>query len=178
MAILCSKCGRNEATIHVCQIVEGETTTMDFCADCAPQYPSLGDTTLHLKMYAGGKQEKEIVVERIRRDYPALSPAQLETYQFISACLWVANRKAEAASGQPSIHVAAGEILAVAPAVARERLGAEARARLRAMGLTSSAAFGEAVFALIGQGILGKTPEDRIEDFRVRSAFDEFMQAP
>ena len=39
--MLCAKCQKNEATIHVTTVVGTEQETVDFCRNCAP--PSLGD---------------------------------------------------------------------------------------------------------------------------------------
>ncbi|NCA81539.1 MAG: hypothetical protein EOM72_02160 [Opitutae bacterium] len=45
-------------------------------------------------------------------------------------------------------------------------------------GVRTTRDFGEIVFALLGAGLLGKTEEDRIEDFDDRYDFDAAFRAP
>jgi uncharacterized repeat protein (TIGR04138 family) len=62
-------------------------------------------------------------------------------------------------------HVTAHELLETLRILALERYGANAREQLRSWGVTRCEDFGEIVFALIDNGVFGKRPEDRKEDF-------------
>jgi uncharacterized repeat protein (TIGR04138 family) len=62
-------------------------------------------------------------------------------------------------------HVTAHELLETIRILALERYGTNAREQLRSWGVTRCEDFGEIVFALIDNGVFGKRPEDRKEDF-------------
>ena len=64
-----------------------------------------------------------------------------------------------------SRHVTAHELLETLRILALERYGTNAREQLRSWGVTRCEDFGEIVFALIDNGVFGKRPEDRKEDF-------------
>ena len=64
-----------------------------------------------------------------------------------------------------SRHVTALELLETLRILALERYGTNAREQLRSWGVTRCEDFGEIVFALIDNGVFGKRPEDRKEDF-------------
>ena len=64
-----------------------------------------------------------------------------------------------------SRHVTAHELLDTLRILALERYGTNAREQLRSWGVTRCEDFGEIVFALIDNGVFGKRPEDRKEDF-------------
>ena len=179
MATLCSKCGKNEATIHVCEVVNGVTTSTDLCETCAPApYRSLKDEVLHLQMVRPedrSRIDKEYIISRIQSEFPPLTRDEAEVLAYVSACVGTAIGKASKETGKRPLHVRAHEILAVAAEVAKDKFGPGAQEKLKTLGITSSAAFGEFIYKFIGAGILGKLPADRIEDFQVRSALDEFL---
>ncbi len=50
--MLCAKCGKNEATVHITAIANGKQERVDLCKECAPA--DLGLCTVHPK--AVGKQ--------------------------------------------------------------------------------------------------------------------------
>lgn len=177
--MLCSKCGKNEATVHVCEIGDGRTTTSELCATCAPVVPPSGEI-IHLQMHSPGSRShiaKETIFSLIQDDNSALKPKENVVLSFIVACITKALTKGAKGGVQNPVHVRASEILAVAADVATELYGTGAREKLRTLGIVSSEALGQWVFRFIAEGILGKTADDRIEDFSVRSPLDEFMQA-
>jgi uncharacterized repeat protein (TIGR04138 family) len=65
----------------------------------------------------------------------------------------------------PPGHVTAADLLEIMRILAIERYGSNARAQLGAWGVTRSEDFGEIVFRLAEEGILGLSPEDKKEDF-------------
>lgn len=63
-------------------------------------------------------------------------------------------------------HVSGGELLAVLRELAVEEYGLTAPLVLDHWGVKSTLDFGEIVFQMVGCGLMGKTEEDTIEDFR------------
>jgi len=62
-------------------------------------------------------------------------------------------------------HVTPAELLEALRLLAIERFGSEARTQLRSWGVTRCEDFGEIVFRLNEEGLLGVRPEERPEDF-------------
>ena len=44
--MLCEKCGKNEATYHLKQVVNGKTTETHLCAECAAEAPEFKDLNM------------------------------------------------------------------------------------------------------------------------------------
>ena len=44
--MLCDKCGKNEATYHLKQVINGKTTEMHLCAECAAEEPDFKDLSM------------------------------------------------------------------------------------------------------------------------------------
>ena len=65
----------------------------------------------------------------------------------------------------PRRHVSGQELLAGIVDLARLEFGDLAWTVFREWGITKSEDFGEIVFALVGDGLLGRQPEDSLEDF-------------
>jgi uncharacterized repeat protein (TIGR04138 family) len=62
-------------------------------------------------------------------------------------------------------HAAPKELLDALRSLAIERYGSDAREQLRSWGITRCEDFGEIVFTLIENGMFGKQPEGKKEDF-------------
>ena len=62
-------------------------------------------------------------------------------------------------------HVTASELLDGIRDLAKEKFGFLARTVLENWGLSGTGDFGEIVFSLVNYGLMGKTEEDRREDF-------------
>jgi uncharacterized repeat protein (TIGR04138 family) len=62
-------------------------------------------------------------------------------------------------------HVAGQELLAGVITLARDEFGPLAGTVFEEWGIKSGADVGQIVFALVEAGVLGKQPEDRLEDF-------------
>ena len=63
-------------------------------------------------------------------------------------------------------HVSGQELLAGAVELAREQFGPLAQTVLEEWGLKSSLDVGHVVFHLVDEGLLGREPTDRLEDFQ------------
>lgn len=73
-------------------------------------------------------------------------------------------------------HVTGRELLDGIKHLARREFGPMARPVLSSWGVTSTADFGEIVFNLVNEGILGKTETDSKEDFRDVYDFSEVFE--
>lgn len=75
-------------------------------------------------------------------------------------------------------HVSGGELLQGIRQYALQEFGPMARTVLDRWGIRRCEDFGNIVFNLVGKGVLGKTDEDRIEDFAGGYDFDEAFCQP
>ncbi len=78
----------------------------------------------------------------------------------------------------PKRHVSGRELLDGLREYSLEQLGPMTKTVLNRWGIYTTHDIGEIVFNLVGQGILGKTDEDRIEDFDGGYDFDEAFRRP
>ena len=63
-------------------------------------------------------------------------------------------------------HVSGQELLQGIVDLARQEFGEMGWAVFREWGIRSSEAFGALVFTLVGEGLLGRQPEDSLDDFK------------
>jgi uncharacterized repeat protein (TIGR04138 family) len=92
---------------------------------------------------------------------------RVEAYLFIHAAL----PRAQQIAGKEK-HVTGRELLEGIRQLALERYGLMAKAVLDSWGVRTTDDFGNIVFNLVNAGLLGKTDEDRIEDFHAVYDFD------
>lgn len=111
-------------------------------------------------------------IKEIARDFPDAPPEDRAALVFLHSCLREAHQRTAHTYADPK----AADLLAVAGDVAETLYGETARAELQKMGIVSSATLGELVYRFIEKGILGQSESDRLEDFNVRSALDEFLE--
>ena len=78
----------------------------------------------------------------------------------------------------PARHVTGRELCEGLRDLALKEFGPMARTVLRHWGLNATADVGNIVFNLVGEGILGKTDQDRQEDFTGVYDFDETFSRP
>ncbi len=78
----------------------------------------------------------------------------------------------------PNRHVSGQELLDGLRLFALEQLGPIAKTVLNRWGIHTTRDMGEIVFNLVGEGVLGKTEEDRIEDFENGYDFDTAFRHP
>jgi len=152
----CDQCKQNDATIFLTQIVEGEITKAAFCATCGEPFVQAAAESPQVREYleSHGVDVFAKVADRDGR-------YTKEAFWFVRDGVHHAVRSRAERSG----HVTAHELLETLRILALERYGANAREQLRSWGVTRCEDFGEIVFALIDNGVFGKRPEDRKEDF-------------
>lgn len=115
----------------------------------------------------------ETILENLAERLPGLAPKEYLVGLFLTRCVWKARQSVTRKTD--GNHVSAIETLSVARVVAASVFGGNAKAWLEAIGLTSSARFGEAVYSFANRGMFGIAEHDRIEDFNVHSDFDEYL---
>jgi len=156
------------------------TLMMDkISAAVASEFPAHSvspEEIMMLKLVLKKLKLKKQVAQRIREEteseFPELTPEEREELVFLSICLHEAAQEKSDTYGETR----AADILAVAADVAGTLYDERATDELRKMGIVSSEALGKVVFLMVEKGMLGKSEEDSIEDFNVRSALDDFLE--
>jgi uncharacterized repeat protein (TIGR04138 family) len=152
----CDQCNQNDATIFLTQIVEGEITKAALCATCGEPFVQAAAESPQVRDYLQ-RHRVDVFAEVADRD----ARYTKEAFWFVRDGVHQAVRSRAGGSG----HVTAHELLETLRILALERYGTNAREQLRSWGVTRCEDFGEIVFALIDNGVFGKRPEDRKEDF-------------
>ena len=152
----CDQCKQNAATIFLTQIVEGEITKAAFCATCGEPFVQAAAESPQVREYLES-HGVDVFAEVADRD----GRYTKEAFWFVRDGVHHAVRSRAERSG----HVTAHELLETLRILALERYGTKAREQLRSWGVTRCEDFGEIVFALIDNGVFGKRPEDRKENF-------------
>jgi uncharacterized repeat protein (TIGR04138 family) len=152
----CDQCKQNDATIFLTQIVEGEITKAALCATCGEPFVQAAAESPQVRDYLQ-RHRVDVFAEVADRD----ARYTKEAFWFVRDGVHQAVRSRAGGSG----HVTAHELLETLRILALERYGTNAREQLRSWGVTRCEDFGEIVFALIDNGVFGKRPEDRKEDF-------------
>jgi uncharacterized repeat protein (TIGR04138 family) len=152
----CDQCKQNDATIFLTQIVEGEITKAALCATCGEPFVQAAAESPQVRDYLQ-RHRVDVFAEVADRD----ARYTKEAFWFVRDGVHQAVRSRAGGSR----HVTAHELLETLRILALERYGTNAREQLRSWGVTRCEDFGEIVFALIDNGVFGKRPEDRKEDF-------------
>ena len=152
----CDQCKPNDATIFLTQIVEGEITKAALCATCGEPFVQAAAESPQVRDYLQ-RHRVDVFAEVADRD----ARYTKEAFWFVRDGVHQAVRSRAGGSR----HVTAHELLESLRILALERYGTNAREQLRSWGVTRCEDFGEIVFALIDNGVFGKRPEDRKEDF-------------
>ena len=152
----CDQCKQNDATIFLTQIVEGEITKAALCATCGEPFVQAAAESPQVRDYLQ-RHRVDVFAEVADRD----ARYTKEAFWFVRDGV---HRAVQSRAGG-SRHVTAHELLETLRILALERYGTNAREQLRSWGVTRCEDFGEIVFALIDNGVFGKRPEDRKEDF-------------
>jgi len=156
--MLCEKCHKQEATIHLARIVAGAMTSHDYCGDCGE--PVLTD------FHEGAARPALLNPADIWSDAldQVLTPGDdyaKAAYLFIFDGLERAMTRRKQGP-----HVTGRELLEALHDLAQEKFGRKAKATLNAWGVFTCEDFGEMVFSLVGWRMLAKTPTDSMDDFR------------
>ena len=152
----CDQCKQDDATIFLTQIVEGEITKAALCATCGEPFVQAAAESPQVRDYLQ-RHRVDVFAEVADRD----ARYTKEAFWFVRDGVHQAVRSRAGGSR----HVTAHELLESLRILALERYGTNAREQLRSWGVTRCEDFGEIVFALIDNGVFGKRPEDRKEDF-------------
>jgi uncharacterized repeat protein (TIGR04138 family) len=164
----CDQCKQNDATIFLTQIVEGEITKAALCATCGEPFVQAAAESPQVRDYLQ-RHRVDVFAEVADRD----ARYTKEAFWFVRDGVHQAVRSRAGGSR----HVTANELLETLRILALERYGTNAREQLRSWGVTRCEDFGEIVFALIDNGVFGKRPEDRKEDFENGYDFATAFQA-
>ena len=116
----------------------------------------------------------DALAELVQED-PRYSEA---AYYFIREALDHAIKMYDKPLEGPGRHVSGKELLQGIRDFALQEYGAMARTVLNAWGIEETADFGHLVFNLVEKNVLGKTEEDKLEDFENGYDFDEAFAAP
>ena len=101
-----------------------------------------------------------------------------QAYHFVREALDFTIKLMEKPIEGPGRHVKGGELLEGIRQYALQEYGPMSLTVLKQWGVTRCEDFGEIVFNLVGKGVLGKTEEDRKEDFAGGYDFDVAFRKP
>jgi uncharacterized repeat protein (TIGR04138 family) len=165
--MLCEKCGQRPATTHVCSIISGQMKTSDLCSECGKD--AAGDVeNINISEFQRTLMRKSLEPITAKDDrYNAM------VYAFVMEAVTFAKiMKTECGSVSTVDNISAGQLLEVLRVLALLRFGHGTKARLSEWGVRRCEDFGEIIFNLVEAGLLGKSPEDRKEDFQGGYDFD------
>jgi uncharacterized repeat protein (TIGR04138 family) len=157
----CCKCGAPDATIHLTQIVNGESETRDYCEKCAPNLIQESLKKLKRPAMEGGAQF-QARYEKIHSGDPRFAR---KAYEFVLKSLSHALEEETAKRQGFPPHRTARQLIEACESLAKRSYGKEAGAQLKAWGVQTSGDIGDIVFHLVENGFLGKKPEETRADF-------------
>lgn len=114
-------------------------------------------------------------LRQIVRDDPRYD---LDAYLFLRETLDLAVRLFNKPSDGPARHVSGQELLEAIRQHALQEYGPMALRVLQSWGVRRTEDFGEIVFNMVERGVLGKTEEDKKEDFRGCYDFADAFEKP
>jgi uncharacterized repeat protein (TIGR04138 family) len=103
---------------------------------------------------------------------------QAEAYAFLREALDFTVRALQRPQAGPQRHVSGQELLQGIRSYALQEFGPIAGTVLRTWGIRGTEDFGNIVFNMVESGVLGKTDQDRREDFADGYDFDEAFVKP
>ena len=121
------------------------------------------------------QQSLEKVFERLVQEDPRYP---VEAYLFLREALDFTMRLMSKPENGPGRHVTGQELLEGIRQFALQEFGPVTATVLRTWGLTRTEDFGEMVFNLVNRGLLGKTEQDRKEDFSGGYDFRTAFESP
>jgi uncharacterized repeat protein (TIGR04138 family) len=116
--------------------------------------------------------------EALRKIVAADPRYETQAYHFVREALDFTVKMLSKPVDGPGRHVSGAELLDGIRQHALQEFGPIAKTVLNRWGISHSEDFGEIVFNLVEQGILGRTDEDKREDFRGGYTFDEAFVRP
>lgn len=122
------------------------------------------------------EQQFSEVVDLIRKEDPRFGKG---AYRFVQQALdFTMRRRQKREPHSRSRHVSGQELLEGIREFALEQYGPMARLLFKEWGIEECHHFGEIVFQLVDYGVLGKTEDDKLEDFYGVYDFDEAFCDP
>jgi uncharacterized repeat protein (TIGR04138 family) len=115
------------------------------------------------------------VVNKIRSQHPAFA---VDAYFFVREALDFTSKKLKKPAEGVQRHVSGHELLDGIRDFTLREFGPMAFTVLNSWNLTRTDDFGEIVFQLVEAGVLGKTPEDKKEDFSAHYDFHKAFVEP
>jgi len=117
----------------------------------------------------------EEAVLRIVEEDPRFAP---DAYQFVREALDDGTALFKKTAVGVGRHLSGGELLEAFRRRALSQFGPMSARVLKTWGVTRTEDVGDIVFHLVDIGVLGKTSDDRPEDFQNGYSFDEAFEAP
>ena len=102
----------------------------------------------------------------------------LEAYVFLRLALDFTIRTLNKPTSGPARHITGQELLDGIRRYALQEFGPITRTVLDTWGITRTEDFGNLVFNLVSHGVLGKTDQDKVEDFSNGYSFQTAFTAP
>jgi len=119
--------------------------------------------------------EFDAAIEKIEAEDPRFDP---DAYRFVREALDDGVVLFKKTAKGPRRHLSGEELLEAFRLRALREFGPMSARVLKNWGLHSTDDVGKIVFRLVEAGVLGKTPEDRMEDFQSRYSFEEAFVMP
>lgn len=171
----CDKCRKNDATIFLTQVTEGDTVKVSLCRTCGEPFTLGAISPGALTASDGGGKVLETLINEPFNKVASNDPRYAkEAFWFVRDGVDNAVR----ALSRESRHVTPAELLEALRLLAIERYGAGAREQLGSWGVQRCEDFGEIVFTLIEHGLFGKQPGDTKEDFERGYDFEAAFRTP
>ncbi|NBU68105.1 MAG: hypothetical protein EBS49_00490 [Verrucomicrobia bacterium] len=117
----------------------------------------------------------EHAIAKLREENPRFAPA---AYHFVRRALDHSLRQLKRTDAARPAHVSGKELLEGFRDLALEEFGPMAKMVLEDWGVTRCAEVGEIVFQLVSLGVLGKSEDDRMDDFAELWSFSEAFDVP
>ena len=114
-------------------------------------------------------------VERITKEFPRYDG---QVYYFLREALDFTIKMFDKPVDGPARHVSGSELLDGIRKYALQEFGPITKTVLNRWGIQTCEDFGEIVFIMVEKGVLGKTDEDRKEDFSGGYDFDTAFKKP
>ena len=125
--MLCNMCGKNEATVHIEEITDGESKTIHLCGECMAKHPQLGGVGIspfNLAEIVFNLTKKTEQKTNGAAPEAATEPAEKEEVVVCPVCSWTSKElKSTGLLGCPACYRAFAKV--IAPALANMHRGTQ-----------------------------------------------------
>ena len=165
--MLCAKCQKREATIHLTQIVGEKMTKRDLCEVCGKEFADMARSGGYIPFDAIAPNPAATRLDLVVASDPRY---RKEAYHFVREALSMVQKR----HWNPGVprHISGADLLDGLRGLAIESFGNRAKAQLNKWGIFKCEDFGEIIFNLVEAGLLAKQPEDTKADFQGGYDFD------